>query len=43
MCSTSRPDGISHVVAFPGTSVFEKFGLPASLQPRDQTGNGDLL
>ena len=38
-----KTHGISHVVAFLGTSLFEKFGLPASLQPRDQAGNGDLL
>ena len=26
-----KPDGVSHVVAFLDTSLFEKFGLPASL------------
>ena len=30
-CSTSSADGVSHVVAFLDTSLFEKFGLPASL------------
>ena len=31
MCSTIRADGISHVVAFLDTALFEKFGLPAAL------------
>jgi RNA polymerase sigma-70 factor (ECF subfamily) len=32
-----KTDGVSHVVAFLDTSLFEKFGLPASLQARDRT------